>query len=79
MIPFFALAMSAILLFSMPLGMVSAQTASKKPASVLDFTMKDIDGKDVPLAKFQGKVLLIVNTASQCGYTPQYKGLQEIY
>ena len=59
--------------------MVSAQSASKKPTSVLDFTMKDIDGKDVPLAKFQGKVLLIVNTASQCGYTPQYKGLQEIY
>ncbi len=79
MIPFFALAMSAILLVSIPLGMVSAQTASKQPTSVLDFTMKDIDGKDVPLAKFQGKVLLIVNTASQCGYTPQYKGLQEIY
>src|SRR5271157_168855 len=79
MIPFFALAMSAILLVLLPLGMVSAQTASKKPTSVLDFTMKDIDGKDVPLAKFQGKVLLIVNTASQCGYTPQYKGLQEIY
>jgi len=79
MIPFFVLAMSAILLVSMPLGMVWAQTASKKPTSVLDFTMKDIDGKDVPLAKFQGKVLLIVNTASQCGYTPQYKGLQEIY
>ncbi len=79
MIPFFALAMSAILLISMPWAMVSAQSASKKPTSVLDFTMKDIDGKDVPLAKFQGKVLLIVNTASQCGYTPQYKGLQEIY
>jgi glutathione peroxidase len=79
MIPFFALAMSAILLVTMPRAMLSAQTTSKKPASVLDFTMKDIDGKDVPLAKFQGKVLLIVNTASQCGYTPQYKGLQEIY
>ena len=79
MIPFFALAISAILLVSIPWAMVSAQTAAKKPISVLDFTMKDIDGKDVPLAKFQGKVLLIVNTASQCGYTPQYKGLQEIY
>jgi glutathione peroxidase len=79
MITFSALAMSAALLVSIPWAMVSAQTPSKKPTSVLDFTMKDIDGKDVPLAKFQGKVLLIVNTASQCGYTPQYKGLQEIY
>ncbi|MBV8312371.1 MAG: hypothetical protein JO344_18465, partial [Planctomycetaceae bacterium] len=60
MIPFFALAMSAILLVSIPWAMVSAQTAAKKPISVLDFTMKDIDGKNVPLAKFQGKVLLIV-------------------
>ena len=78
MIPFFALAMSAILLVLIPWAMVSAQTAAQKPISVLDFTMKDIDGKDVPLAKFQGKVFLIVNTASQCGYTSQYKGLQEI-
>lgn len=79
MIPFFALALSAILLVSIPWAVVSAQTVSKKPTSILDFTMKDIDGKDVPLAKFQGKVLLIVNTASQCGYTPQYRGLEEIY
>ena len=42
MIPFFALAMSAILLVSIPWAMVSAQTAAKKPISVLDFTMKDI-------------------------------------
>jgi glutathione peroxidase len=76
MIPFCAL---VILLVSIPQVMVLAQTATKKPTSVLDFTMKDIDGKDVPLARFQGKVLLIVNTASQCGYTPQYRGLQEIY
>jgi glutathione peroxidase len=76
MIPFCAF---AILLVSMPRAMVLAQTAAKKPTSIFDFTMKDIDGKDVPLAKFHGKVLLIVNTASQCGNTPQYKGLEEIY
>jgi glutathione peroxidase len=46
---------------------------------VLNFHAKDIDGKDVDLAKFKGKVLLIVNTASQCGNTPQYKDLQAIY
>ncbi len=79
MIPMFVMAVSAIVFGLIPWAMVSAQSASKKPVSVLDFTMKDIDGKDVPLAKFQGKVLLIVNTASQCGNTPQYKGLQEIY
>ncbi len=73
------LAMSAIVLVSIPWAMISAHSAPNQAGSVLDFTVKDIDGKDVPLAKFQGKVLLIVNTASQCGYTPQYKGLQEIY
>ena len=50
-----------------------------KPKSVLDFKMKDIDGKDVSLKKYKGNVLLIVNTASKCGYTPQYEGLQAIY
>ncbi len=60
-------------------AIVSAEDAPKKPASVLDFHVKDIDGKDVDLAKYQGKVLLIVNTASQCGYTPQYKDLEALY
>ena len=60
-------------------AVVSAQDAPKKPTSVLDFHVKDIDGKDVDLAKYKGKVLLIVNTASQCGYTPQYKDLEAIY
>ena len=46
---------------------------------MLDFHVKDIDGKDVDLAKYKGKVLLIVNTASQCGNTPQYKDLEAIY
>ncbi len=74
-------AMAAVVVIAIPWSMVSArpQASPKKPTSVLDFTVKDIDGKDVPLAKFQGKVLLLVNTASQCGYTPQYKELQEIY
>jgi glutathione peroxidase len=58
---------------------VPAADGDKKPASVLDFTVQDIDGKSVDLAKFKGEVLLIVNTASQCGYTPQYKNLEAVY
>ncbi len=50
-----------------------------KTKSVLDFKMKDIDGKDVKLNKYKGNVLLVVNTASKCGYTQQYAGLQTIY
>jgi glutathione peroxidase len=71
-------ALAALLILSST-AIVSAQDAPKKPTSVLDFRVKDIDGKDVDLAKYKGKVLLIVNTASQCGYTPQYKDLQAIY
>ena len=57
----------------------SSPTASTKTKSVLEFKMKDIDGKEVALKKYKGDVLLIVNTASKCGYTPQYEGLQAIY
>ena len=53
--------------------------ADKKAASVLDFTVHDIDGEPVTLSKYKGEVLLIVNTASQCGYTPQYKNLEAVY
>src|SRR5262249_30488892 len=42
--------------------------------SVLDFTLKNIDGKETKLSDYRGKVLLLVNVASQCGYTPQYEG-----
>jgi glutathione peroxidase len=47
--------------------------------SVLNFTMNNLDGKPVALSKYQGKVVLIVNTASKCGYTPQYKQLQALH
>jgi glutathione peroxidase len=57
----------------------SASADDKKPASVLEFKAQDIDGKPVDLAKYKGEVFLIVNTASQCGYTPQYKSLEAVY
>jgi glutathione peroxidase len=44
-----------------------------------DFNAKAIDGTDVPLSNFRGKVVLVVNVASKCGFTPQYAGLQELY
>jgi len=47
--------------------------------TVYDFKAKSLDGKDIDLNQFQGKVLLIVNTASECGFTPQYKGLEAVY
>ncbi|MDB5890801.1 MAG: Glutathione peroxidase [Polaromonas sp.] len=47
--------------------------------TVYDFEARQINGKDIPLSVFKGKVLLIVNTASQCGFTPQFGGLEELH
>jgi glutathione peroxidase len=47
--------------------------------TVYDFSAQTIDGKTRKLADYKGKVLLVVNTASKCGFTPQYKGMEEVY
>lgn len=63
----------------------SMSTESNEPAAAtadcpaaLNFTEKTIDGEDVSLCKYKGDVVLVVNVASKCGYTPQYKGLEEL-
>jgi len=62
----------ALMFVLAPLAMAAAQ-------SPLQYTVKDIDGKDVDLSQYKGKVVLIVNVASKCGNTPQYKQLEEMH
>jgi glutathione peroxidase len=69
-----ALTLAALTCFSF-----AAESAATPPPPALAFTMKDIDGKDVNLAQYAGKVILIVNVASKCGNTPQYAALESAY
>ncbi len=55
------------------------EKGDKKVPAALSFKMKSLDGKDVDLASYKGKVVMFVNVASQCGLTPQYEGLQALH
>lgn len=61
------------------LALLLATAMVAGPSSLHDFSMKAIDGKETPLAKYKGQVVLVVNVASKCGLTPQYEGLEAMY
>jgi glutathione peroxidase len=63
----------------MNLGVLIMAGAAFASSSIYDFTMKNIDGQETQLASYKGRVVLIVNVASQCGFTPQYTGLESLY
>lgn len=74
--------MRKLLAIGMAIGWMMTGVCARGEAAmtnIYDFTLRDIDGKDVSLSAFKGKVLLIVNVASKCGFTGQYAGLEKLY
>src|SRR5471030_2165371 len=71
--------LTAMKTFALLLAFSLMTTLAVRAASIYDIPVKDIDGKATTLAAYKGKVILIVNVASQCGFTPQYTALQATY
>jgi len=71
--------LAAVVAVAVPAARAEEKKEEKKVPAVLNFKMKTLDGKETDLSQYQGKVVLIVNVASQCGYTPQYEGLEKLY
>jgi len=67
------------LVSAMALGCAGAAMAGGDASSAYQFTFTSIDGKPMPMSEFKGKTVLVVNTASQCGFTPQYTALEAVY
>src|SRR4051794_24011733 len=67
----------AIAVCSMGIAQSTANVAAHK--NIYDFKIKSIEGGTIDFSKYKGKKILIVNTASKCGYTPQYEGLEKLY
>ncbi len=71
--------MIASILLAFVASVQTKPTGSNNVPPALNFTMNSLDGKPVDLSKYQGRVVLMVNVASQCGFTPQYEGLEELH
>ncbi|MGZ3921413.1 MAG: glutathione peroxidase [Bacteroidia bacterium] len=70
---------SALSIFSFSAFKNPPHNSGGTPASIYDFKLKTLDGEEITLAKFKGKKMLLINVASECGFTPQYKNLQALH